>query len=1849
MLSMLALLGTFLLMPLVAQAQKYTVTIDQVEHATIKVTYGYTTPTVVNSGDQVPKYTYLNIQATPEEGYMVTHYIINGQEKENTGSPLRESVKGDLIISARVIQVRPCTVTITQPEHGTLKVTSGGREVQPGSQINSGSRLKLELTPKAGYEIEYWIINGKKSLPNESADFRNKLFLSLMDDITITAQLKVEGTKTMAPVTIVNPEFATIKAYKGTSTYGSPELQSGEELEVGSDLTVKITPSDDFHALDYWLINNERVEKEDSYFPDEKHLRVLEAMTISAVLKESGYTITYNQPEEGGTLTVKVGFGFSAKEVASGSRVKEGAKLNISATVQNGYKLKHFLINGNVKMPDSPMSPSITEVANSDMTIEAVFEKLPACIVTITPFEHGTLKATYGDYTNPTTVANGDEVPMNTLLSLEAKVDPDYEFKHFLIDGVETASSYHYSNVYTLSITVLKSVSIAVVAEKKPTTKVTIEPFEHGELIVKYGPSSKRIKVASGDEVPQGTMLDVDAWFDDGYGLDHFLVNGESKPSDDTEYDYIELTVGNTPLTLSAVAKKTHGLIVMVQPDAAQGAMTAHYTDNGQQKDLRDSTWVALETPVTFVVVPAEGYEMDHWMVNDQTKPLESADPNQLTLTVTADLKVEPVLKAKAAPQPTTYTVTLTQPDATQGTMTAHYTNDDTKAVTDGMSVEKDTQVTFVVVPAEGYEMASWKVDGQPKALESADPNQLTLTVTDNLTVEPVLKAKVVTYTVTMTQPEATQGAMTAHYTNDATKEVTDGMSVEKDTQVTFVVTPKEGYEMASWKVDGQPKALDETKPNELTLTVTDNLTVEPVLKAKVVTYTVTLTQPDAAQGTMTAHYTNDDTKAVTDGMSVEKDTQVTFVVVPAEGYEMDHWMVDDVRQDLDASKPNELTLTVTDNLKVEPVLKETVPLVKHTVTLGELPDEKGSFYALYGSEGTIVRNGQKLPEGTEVSFHVDAAEGYELDYWMVDDVKSDDTSNPLVITLSKDIKVAPVMKKTGAPAEFTVTLGEWSNTKGFFYAFYGEDMTAIQSGASLPAGTEVSFQVDAAEGYELDYWMVDDVKSDDTRNPLVITLSKDIKVVPVMKEKAAPQPTDAKITMIQPEHGKMTASYYDDEEYETFDVIDGGRVNLGVNVTFVVTPNEGYEMDYWMVDDKRQELDTETPNKTIITVTGDLKVEPVLKAKATPQPTKFTVTMIQPKEGQGTMTAYYYNETGDKTALTSGNSVPEGTYVTFEVTPAEGYEMDHWMIDDQRVEETSSTKGITVKANLKVEPVLKAKAAPQPTTGKITIIKPKAEEGTMSVYTFDGYGDFVFIKDGQSVKIGTDLTFKVTPKEGYEMDYWMVNDERQELSTSTPNQKTITVTGDLKVQPVLKAKAAPQPVEYTITMILPNSKEGTMVAYTYDSDGNVKTIVSGMTVKPGTEVTFAVGLKEGYEMDYWMVNDQREELEGGDYPNRKTIKVMGDLKVEPVLKAKATPQPKTVLVKLTSEGPAGYLETKYVEPNGSGNSQNIFGDKDIPVGSVVTVRAKFFMTGDYQVVYTNNGKPVPADALSENGLVYTFTANEDTDIHAVFSKKPAPAVDYTLTFEAGEGGKVTATVDMEPIESGAKIAAGTRIKILAEPNENYEIDQWLVDGKPVANTGLNFYYFDLNKDTHVKVTFRSTLPPAEYAVIVEPVLPSAKAGTVQLFKKDGSVVASGKTVVTGTEMYVEVKPADKYELETLQVNNTTIKAGDEKLIKLAEGGFKYAFTVTEATTIKTTFKLANAIEQLTESQIAVYVTNGGTRLEVAGAAEGAEVRLYDYTGQLLLTSTEHALDISALPAGGYIVLVGNYTTRIVK
>ena len=593
-----------------------------------------------------------------------------------------------------------------------------------------------------------------------------------------------------------------------------------------------------------------------------------------------------------------------------------------------------------------------------------------------------------------------------------------------------------------------------------------------------------------------------------------------------------------------------------------------------------------------------------------------------------------------------------------------------------------------------------------------------------------------------------------------------------------------------------------------------------------------------------------------------------------------------------------------------------------------------------------------------------------------------------------------------------------------------------------------------------------------------------------------------------------------------------------------------------------------------------------------------------------------------------------------FKAQPSEGYTLKAWYLNGELVQGESSLtyKVVHPRTSIDVEVEFSKEVA----EAKVTMVQPDATQGAMTAhYTNDATKE---VTDGMSVAKDTQVTFVVAPKEGYEMDSWKVDDQSKAIDEAKPNELTLTVTADLKVEPVLKAKV----VKYTVTLTQPDATQGTMTAH-YTNDAT-KAVTDGMSVEKDTKVTFVVTPAEGYEMDSWKVNTETKPLESAD-PNQLTLTVTGDLKVEPVLKAKAPVNPTEGTITVKIEGTGGHIKATYKNPD-SGNPATIWPDtpKKLPNGTEVTLTATIATAG-YEVTYTNNGKPVPADALSADGTVYTFTVNGDATVVATFAQKQVTG-EFTVTCVADptDGGEVSASTAEGPITSETKVDGGTLITVNATAKENFAVDQWFFNGKELTyRKGKDSYTFVLTEDVTIKVTFKSTIPPAEYAVTVEPVLPSAEAGTVKLFHKDGSVVASGTKVVTGSEMYVEVKPADKYELETLQVGETKIPAGDEKLVNIAGGGVKYTFTVTAATKVQATFKQSNAVEQLAQSDVAVYVTNGGTRLEVAGAADGAEVRLYDYTGQLLLASTEHALDISALPAGSYIVLVGNYTTRIVK
>ena len=1271
--------------------------------------------------------------------------------------------------------------------------------------------------------------------------------------------------------------------------------------------------------------------------------------------------------------------------------------------------------------------------------------------------------------------------------------------------------------------------------------------------------------------------------------------------------------------------------------------------------------------------------------------------------------------------------------------------------------VEAGSQVTMKLTPNTGYKIDHWVVNGKPVEKTPGSDfvnNRKTITISEPTTISAVLKES--GWLVTYEQPEG--GTLTVKtFYPDA--DVPSGTRVKERESLVITATVNEGYQFKHFLVNNEIKEPLNQTQLRIDETANSDLTIAAVIKKKEAAQTFPVTIESFDHGYLKVEY--GDYSAATEvetGDKVTAGTQLRVVAYFDEGYELDHFLVDDVKTPSESQDYAGIKVVATKAITLSAVAKAkaTPQPTTYTVTLGNIPEEQGYYYAYYDG-GSIANGGSKaVPAGTEVTFQIDIPNGddflpkYNVKGWSVNGNLVEVKDPEYKFTPTEDVTVFPVLEKNGTEPDpgtdptpkGKVTMIQPKNEQGeqcgTLTATYTDDDyndIDVNDGDEVPVNTTISFVVTLDEGYEVDSWKVNgdtqpiEPFADPNTKAVTVEDADGITVEPIVKKKGAAA-VEYTITMVQPQEGQGTlTAHVGDKTYR-----GEFKATAGTEVFFSVEPATDYEMYYWLINDQRVDPSAGNPNQLTRTVEGNLKVEPILMSKTAPEPTTYTVTMVQPDATQGALIASYYDaEMQEDRLLTEAvTELEEGTKLTFQVNPEVGYELDYWKINEAQSDKKDNPLNITLESDLKVEPVLK-KSETAPETFQIFYDCDKHA-------TITGTADGKPFANADKLAAGTKVVLTVTPDEGYEVKEWVDDDFVLIPGTEGKTTYTFTVEGFVSVFAIIQEKAAPQPKKFEVSYSC--GDHATIVGTV-----NGEPFESGDKLALGTEFVLTVTPEEGYEVKHWIDSDD-EVIPGSEGKNSYTFTVDGYTSiVAKIQKKKDTPQYETVHVKVEYESINGSITTTYVAPDGS--SQSITGEDDIPVGSVVTLRAMIFMP-DYQVVYMNNGEVVSKDALSEDGLVYTFTANEDASIQALFSKKTtpeptnkakitfkeegtggfvmgkykdpesefsrsifngdtkdlpigtvitftatllsdayqvtytnngeavpaaslseegtvytltvkgdatvlatfskkeAPDEDYTFTFEGGKGGTVTATVLMDPIESGTKIAAGTMIRVEATPDENYEIDEWRVNDELVSTNGKEYYYVTLMKDTNVKVTFKST-KPVEYAVTVAPVLPSAEAGTVKLYKENGTAVESGTAVAVNTKMYVEVKPAAKYELETLQVNNTTIKAGDAALVNLTDGGFKYSFTVTEATTIKATFKLGGAVEQLTQNQIAAYVTNGGTRLEVTGATEGTEVRLYDYTGQLLLSSTEHALDISALPAGGYIVLVGNYTTRIVK
>ena len=252
-------------------------------------------------------------------------------------------------------------------------------------------------------------------------------------------------------------------------------------------------------------------------------------------------------------------------------------------------------------------------------------------------------------------------------------------------------------------------------------------------------------------------------------------------------------------------------------------------------------------------------------------------------------------------------------------------------------------------------------------------------------------------------------------------------------------------------------------------------------------------------------------------------------------------------------------------------------------------------------------------------------------------------------------------------------------------------------------AGTTVKLTATPAEGYTLDYFTLDGER---INGDTFIMPARNVEVSAVFTANAY------SITVVQPTGGSVAASVT--------------SATAGTTVKLTATPAEGYTLDYFTLDGERINGDT------FIMPARNVEVSAVFTANA------YSITVVQPTGGS---------------VAASVTSATAGTTVKLTATPAEGYTLDYFTLDGERI---NGDTFIMPARNVEVSAVFTANAY------SITVVQPA--NGTVSASKLSAF-------------FGEAVELTAVPDEGYELSHYVVNGAANNGSSFTMPAHDVMVT----------------------------------------------------------------------------------------------------------------------------------------------------------------------------------------------------------------------------------------------------------------------------------------------------------------------------------------------------------------------------------------------------------------------------------------------------------------------------------------
>ncbi|ERF60773.1 leucine rich repeat protein [Treponema socranskii subsp. socranskii VPI DR56BR1116 = ATCC 35536] len=315
-------------------------------NGTLKATVG---GAEISSGDKVEQGKTIVFTATPDSGFHVKGWTLDGKAVNGTNSSYSFTVT-----KAAEVKVSFESNSTPLPQYavnfsveggnGTLKAKADGVPETETSPINveKGKTVTFTAVPAAGYEVKEWQIFGTGMVfeAGTGTAGNNTAKVNLKGNLTVKVSFKVQTLTSKHKVTMIAGANGSISAEPALPADGM----------VNEDTIITFTAaSNEGYTVDAWTITGGHLEAGGQAGSSTAMVKITEPVTVAVSFKlkpPTTYTVSFGVDGTPPNGTISATYKTGGVAFTSGTAVAENTVLVFTASPDTGYKVEKWTVNG---------------------------------------------------------------------------------------------------------------------------------------------------------------------------------------------------------------------------------------------------------------------------------------------------------------------------------------------------------------------------------------------------------------------------------------------------------------------------------------------------------------------------------------------------------------------------------------------------------------------------------------------------------------------------------------------------------------------------------------------------------------------------------------------------------------------------------------------------------------------------------------------------------------------------------------------------------------------------------------------------------------------------------------------------------------------------------------------------------------------------------------------------------------------------------------------------------------------------------------------------------------------------------------------------------------------------------------------------------------------------------------------------------------------------------------------------------------------------------------------------------------------------------------------------------------